>query len=382
MGGLDSIQVMAEYTAAIARFLQGDLHDSADALERALSLPGMRYPVWRIYTLGSLALIRAWAGHDTDALQLAEAAIDAAHALDLTAHPGVTHAHMAAALVHLDRLDPDDAAAQLARSDLQNQRRTSSVVYFDFQRSLAARLARAHRRSRRRTRHPASTRRLRPRTGPPRRGQPRPPRAAPHRPRPARRSQRAPRQHAPTRPSRRQPESTSRSPSATSPTPAPTSTAGTHPTTTSDRALAICSGRAAVADAEGDQRAAKDALRTAVARAEAEQLRWPFLEVPAALRLLQRSPQHHSRLIDDALIRAAKTLDRGASAQASLIEPLTERELAVLEYLPGRLKNQEIAAELYVSVNTLKSHLRNIYRKLEVADRDEAVAKATDIGLL
>jgi LuxR family transcriptional regulator, maltose regulon positive regulatory protein len=80
--------------------------------------------------------------------------------------------------------------------------------------------------------------------------------------------------------------------------------------------------------------------------------------------------------------RAGKTLDRGASAQASLTEPLTERELAVLEYLPGRRKNQEIATELYVSVNTLKSHLRNIYRKLDVSNRDEAVTKATDIGLL
>ena len=63
----------------------------------------MDYPVWRIYTLGSLALVRAWTGHCTEALQLADAAIDAAHALEVAAHPAVTHAHMAAALVHLDR---------------------------------------------------------------------------------------------------------------------------------------------------------------------------------------------------------------------------------------------------------------------------------------
>jgi LuxR family transcriptional regulator, maltose regulon positive regulatory protein len=137
---------------------------------------------------------------------------------------------------------------------------------------------------------------------------------------------------------------------------------------------------AAVAAAQGDHHAAKTALRTTIASAETDQLRWPFVEVPAALRIFQTSTNHRSRLIDDALLRSARRLD--ANAQAQLIEPLTDRELTVLEYLPGRLRNQEIADEIYVSVNTLKSHLRNIYRKLDVADRDEAVAKAVQIGLL
>jgi LuxR family maltose regulon positive regulatory protein len=380
MGGLDSIQVMAEYAAAIARFLQGDLHDSADALERALSLPGMRYPVWHIYTLGSLALIRAWAGRDTEALQLAEAAIDAARALDLAAHPGVTHAHMAAALAHLDRLEPDNAAAHLTQSSLQNQRRTSSVVYFDFQRTLEARLAVL-------ADSPTAALTIL-----------RAPAASAHQPTILVQANRD--LHVRLLIGHGQlAEAAALLDNPDTPEPA---------TARIDLALAagnVADARThldhwdppehdlrsivrhllrtgAVADAEGDQRAAKDALRTAVARAEPEQLRWPFLEVPAALRILQRSPQHHSRLIDDALLRTAKTLDGTSRAQASLIEPLTERELAVLDYLPGRLKNQEIAAELYVSVNTLKSHLRNIYRKLEVADRDEAVAKATDMGLL
>ena len=381
IGGLDSIQVMAEYTAAIARFLQGDLHDSADALERALSLPGMRYPVWRIYTLGSLALIRAWAGHDTDALQLADAAIDAARTLELAAHPGVTHAHMAAALVYLDRLDPDRAAAHLSQSKLQNQRRTSSVVYFDFQRSLDARLAVL-------AEGPAPALAIL-----------RAPAASAHEPdllvqanrdlqircssarvrstRPARSSTTHP-----THPNPWRPESTLRSPRATSPTPARSSTGGTHPNTISDRSSAICSAPGRSPTPKATIARPRTALRTAVARAEPEQLRWPFLEVPAALRILQRAPQHHSPLVNEVLLRAATDLDGAARAQASLIEPLTDRELAVLEYLPGRLKNQEIAAELYVSVNTLKSHLRNIYRKLDVADRDEAVTKATEIGLL
>jgi LuxR family maltose regulon positive regulatory protein len=60
----------------------------------------------------------------------------------------------------------------------------------------------------------------------------------------------------------------------------------------------------------------------------------------------------------------------------TLIEPLTSRERAVLRFLPSRLTIPEIAAELYVSHNTLKFHLRTIYRKLGVNSRTEAVEAA------
>ena len=55
---------------------------------------------------------------------------------------------------------------------------------------------------------------------------------------------------------------------------------------------------------------------------------------------------------------------------------------AVLEYLPRRLKNQDIAEDMYVTVNTLKTHLRAIYQKLGVDSRDEAIVRATEDGLL
>jgi LuxR family maltose regulon positive regulatory protein len=58
------------------------------------------------------------------------------------------------------------------------------------------------------------------------------------------------------------------------------------------------------------------------------------------------------------------------------LEPLTERERDVLRLLPSRLTLGEIAKELYVSVNTLKFHLRVIYRKLNVNSREEAAAVA------
>ncbi|MFS8586595.1 MAG: LuxR C-terminal-related transcriptional regulator, partial [Acidimicrobiia bacterium] len=67
---------------------------------------------------------------------------------------------------------------------------------------------------------------------------------------------------------------------------------------------------------------------------------------------------------------------------ARLVEPLSERELAVLRYLPSRLSNREIGAELYVSLNTVKSHLKAIYRKLDVDSRQDAVRRARQMGIL
>jgi LuxR family maltose regulon positive regulatory protein len=65
-----------------------------------------------------------------------------------------------------------------------------------------------------------------------------------------------------------------------------------------------------------------------------------------------------------------------------LVEPLTERELAILAELPTWKSNAEIAAEFYVSVNTVKSHLRHLFRKLEVANRRQAVLRARSLGLI
>jgi LuxR family maltose regulon positive regulatory protein len=65
-----------------------------------------------------------------------------------------------------------------------------------------------------------------------------------------------------------------------------------------------------------------------------------------------------------------------------LVEELTERELAVLRYLPAELSQREIASELYVSLNTVKTHCKAIYRKLGVEGRKPAVQAARDHGLL
>lgn len=61
---------------------------------------------------------------------------------------------------------------------------------------------------------------------------------------------------------------------------------------------------------------------------------------------------------------------------------LSTREQQVLRLLRGRLDNREIGDAMYISVNTVKTHLQSIYRKLGVASRREAVERATDLGLL
>ena len=71
----------------------------------------------------------------------------------------------------------------------------------------------------------------------------------------------------------------------------------------------------------------------------------------------------------------------GGRCQA-LVEPLSAREVTVLRYLCSRLTYPEIAAALYVSLNTLKSHVRSVYRKLACASRADAVDAGRRLGLI
>ena len=64
-----------------------------------------------------------------------------------------------------------------------------------------------------------------------------------------------------------------------------------------------------------------------------------------------------------------------------LVEELTSRELDVLSYLPTQLTSAEIAAQMHLSVNTVRFHPKNVYRELEAETRDLAVVRADEPGL-
>jgi LuxR family transcriptional regulator, maltose regulon positive regulatory protein len=87
-------------------------------------------------------------------------------------------------------------------------------------------------------------------------------------------------------------------------------------------------------------------------------------------------------MLGSLLERTERALGRPSRRRPSATEPLTDRELVVLRLLPTKLSQGEIANELYVSVNTVRTHIQVIYRKLGAASRREAIDTAREHGLL
>jgi LuxR family maltose regulon positive regulatory protein len=102
--------------------------------------------------------------------------------------------------------------------------------------------------------------------------------------------------------------------------------------------------------------------------------------------LLRRHGRHgtaHQAIIGETLDALERRGPEGSRTPAVLLaEPLSDREQAILRYLPSMMPNQEIAGELCVSVNTIKTHLKAIYRKLDVPGRREAVTRARNLRLM
>ena len=137
-----------------------------------------------------------------------------------------------------------------------------------------------------------------------------------------------------------------------------------------------------------DLEGALDRLGQALALAEPQGYVRLFVdEGPPMARLLSRAaargiaPRYVSRLLE-VFPEAERPSQAPPPDQAGLIEPLSERELEVLQLLPTPLSSSEIAEQLYISVHTVRSHIKNIYGKLGVHSRHAAIARAEILGLL
>jgi len=135
----------------------------------------------------------------------------------------------------------------------------------------------------------------------------------------------------------------------------------------------------------GDQRAANQAAERALALAESDRLILPFAMTGSA-GLLEALPRHqtgHAALLADILdvLHGSAPVAREQSSLPPA-EELSPGELKVLRYLPTNLTRPEIAGELSVSLNTVSTHLRSIYAKLQVRDRSSAVQRARELRLL
>ena len=138
-------------------------------------------------------------------------------------------------------------------------------------------------------------------------------------------------------------------------------------------------------DALHDSGAASRALERALDLVEPDGLLAMFLlyPTPDLLRRQARLQTAHGSLISEILnLQAGQTPDLRPEDVEPLRDPLSESELRVLRYLPTNLRAPEIAAELFVSLNTIRTHMRHVYIKLGVHSRGDAVERARALGLL
>jgi LuxR family maltose regulon positive regulatory protein len=130
----------------------------------------------------------------------------------------------------------------------------------------------------------------------------------------------------------------------------------------------------------GDIAAADDAAASALAAAEASGAWAPLVHhgpslVAAVDRLAAADGPQQGAAIHARSLLTTETLP-------TFVEPLTDRERVVLCYLPAMMSNAEIAGAMHVSINTVKTHLKSLYRKLGVERRRDAVQRARNLELL
>lgn len=360
-------------SAGRALFLAGDLVAARRRFDEALAGPGAQYSLYRIHLLGSLALLEAWAGRLRLAAAFSEEALDLAGESRLLAHPSPADAFLAAALTSIERATPSAAATPLHEGALRAaaNHRTQLMWIAHLERVLgegaaadpidrlpsapppivavaleaeedrALRLAHA---SNGGLRHP-STGRWSPLTF----------------------------EATAAALTRNRPDLARAHLNAISPEP---------PETMPRNSVEQLILRSWLDAREGGPGAGAEPMHKALELASQHDLVAVFVRAgPEVMRLITDLPGT-STPFRARVVERASLLRRARASSPELAEQLTDRELEILAYLPTRMTNIELAARCYVSPNTIKTHMAHIYRKLAVPNRNSAVARAQDLGLL
>jgi len=155
------------------------------------------------------------------------------------------------------------------------------------------------------------------------------------------------------------------------------------------RAIEVLILRSVALSALGDQNEALRVLAQALVLAEPEGYVRVFVDETAVRGLLVKAIaqgavpnlEYADRLLS-AFGEAPEEQVRAGGSSSDLVEPLTERELQVLRLMSANLTSPQMAEELVVSVNTVRTHIQHIYQKLAVHSRYEAVVRARELKLL
>ena len=135
----------------------------------------------------------------------------------------------------------------------------------------------------------------------------------------------------------------------------------------------------------GSRAETEAAVERALDLAEPDELILPFM-YDGCLELVEQQPQYrtaHGAFIAQILdVSSGRSIPDSHRLPDELAGEISDAELRVLRYLPTNLTAADIASEMYVSVNTIKTHMRNMYFKLDVHTRKEAVSRARALGLL
>jgi LuxR family maltose regulon positive regulatory protein len=123
-------------------------------------------------------------------------------------------------------------------------------------------------------------------------------------------------------------------------------------------------------------------LRLALQSTQAHGWRRPYVEIAAVITPVLVAERRRITSYGEHVIELLSYLRRQPLYGGQLPDPLSVRELEILQYLPTPLDQRELCSALFISRNTLKTHLRSTYRKLGVQTRREAVLRAERLGIL